>query len=399
MNICYLIRSFSTRGGTENYVYNMSMALAGLGHNVHIVSNTGKGQWDFKNLEDKIHVHQFVLREQAFRGSWRLEKILPLYTWRYMHMARKMLSALTKKYAIDIIEATDWGMDAWGYLPRRKVPVCVRLHGFPAFKENFDRGILKKGLKNYFLWVLFRGHILGADLVTGVSESYAGFVRRAWEIKKKDIQIIPIGIDSNNFHPTGVTRENNAILFAGRLEKPKGIEVLAQAIPLILKEIPNVKFYFAGRDFECTDRRETWSQRLIKNFGNEQVIYLGPLPTHELIRYYQSVTVSIVPSLYEPGGTVALEAMFCGCPVIASRVGGLEEAIKERQTGLLTPAGDARALADALIELLQKPQMRQQLSQKALEYSRKHFEINEIVQQTLDAYSHAIKLFKSRKSH
>jgi glycosyltransferase involved in cell wall biosynthesis len=79
-------------------------------------------------------------------------------------------------------------------------------------------------------------------------------------------------------------------------------------------------------------------------------------------------------------------------------VGGLEEIIKDRQTGLLVPAGDARALADALIELLQNPQMRQQLSEKALESIREQYEINNIVWQTLDAYTHAIKLFKSRKN-
>src|ERR1700693_3095890 len=108
MNICYLVRSLSTRGGTENYVYNMSRALAGLGHNVHIVSSTGKGQWDFKGLEDKIFIHQFDFQDQALAGSWRLEGVFPLYAWRYGHLVKKILPAIVKKHAIDIIEATDW---------------------------------------------------------------------------------------------------------------------------------------------------------------------------------------------------------------------------------------------------------------------------------------------------
>lgn len=94
MNICYIIRSFASRGGTENYVYNMSTGLARLGHNVHIVSLTGKGQWDFKGLENRISIHQFNLKEQFFQGSWRLEKILPIYTWRYLRLIKNILPVL-----------------------------------------------------------------------------------------------------------------------------------------------------------------------------------------------------------------------------------------------------------------------------------------------------------------
>jgi glycosyltransferase involved in cell wall biosynthesis len=230
--------------------------------------------------------------------------------------------------------------------------------------------------------------------VTGVSGSYASFAFKIWEIKDKNVKVIPIGIDPNLFHPADAHREEQVILFAGRLEKPKGIEVLEKAIPLILKEMPNVRFYLAGRDFISNDGNKTWSQHLINKFGKERIIYMGALSTEELIRHYQTVTVSIMPSLYEPGGTVAFEAMFCGCPVIASKVGGLQEIIKDRQTGLLPPGGDERALADALIELLQKPSFCQLLSQNALEYVRKNFEITKIVERTLEAYTDTIKNFK-----
>jgi glycogen synthase len=396
MNICYLIHSFGTQAGTESYVYNMSIALAKLGHTVHIISLTGKDQRDFKGLEDKIFVHQFGLKGASFRGSWRLESIFPLFTWRYGRLIKRILPAIVKDQALDIIEATDWGIDAWDYLPKRQVPVCVRLHGYPGFKDDFDRGTLKKGPKNYFLWPLFRRHILGADLVTGVSKSYADFVRKAWEIKEKDIPIIPIAVNLNVFRPKDISREDRLILFAGRLEKSKGIGILAQAIPLVLKKMPKVRFYFAGEDSKYNDGQQTWSQYLIKNFGKEHIVYLGSLSTHELVRYYQTSTICVMPSLYEPGATVAFEAMACGCPVIASRVGGLEEIIKDRQTGLLAPPGDATALADGLIELLQNNRLRQEISQKALESIRRYFDIDIIAQQTVDAYTNTIKNFKSK---
>ena len=395
MNICYLIRSFSTQAGTESYVYNMSIALAKLGHNVHIVSLTGKGQRDFKGFEDKIFIHQFGFKKYFFIGFLRLESIFPLFEWCYGHLIKKILPAIIKNQAIDIIEATDWGMDAWAYLPKRQVPVCVRLHGYPGFKDEFDRGILKKWPKNYICWTIQRKHILSADLITGVSKSYTDFVRKAWKIKEKDVQIIPIAINLNVFHPNDISREDQLIFFAGRLEKSKGIGILAHAIPLIFKKMPKVKFYFAGQDYKYKDSKQTWSQYLINNFPKGHIVYLGSLSTQELIRYYQTSTVCVVPSLYEPGGTVAFEAMACGCPVIASRVGGLEEVIKDRQTGLLTPPGDATALAEGLMELLQKNQLRQEISQKALESIHKYFDINIIAQQTVDTYINTIKTFKT----
>lgn len=162
--------------------------------------------------------------------------------------------------------------------------------------------------------------------------------------------------------------------------------------------MPKARFYFAGKDCQYNDSQQTWSQYLIKEFGQEHIVYLGSLPTRELVRYYQTSTICVMPSLYEPGATVAFEAMACGCPVIASRVGGLEEVIKDRQTGLLIPPGDAAALADGLIELLQKNQLMQEISQKALELIHKNFDINIIAQQTVDAYANTIRIFETNKS-
>jgi glycosyltransferase involved in cell wall biosynthesis len=86
--------------------------------------------------------------------------------------------------------------------------------------------------------------------------------------------------------------------------------------------------------------------------------------------------------------------MACGCPILATRVGGLADIIKDRKTGLLSPTGDSAALAEDLIELLRNRELRQDLSQNALESIRQNFEINRIRQKTLTAYSNAIDQFR-----
>ncbi len=393
MNICYLIQSFSTQAGTESYIYNISIAMAKMGHKVHIVSLTGNGQWDYKGFENKIYVHQVSLKKDPFRGLWRLEKFFPIFAWRYGILLKKVLPAIIKNQSIDIIEATDWGIDAWRYLPGRQIPICVRLHGYPGFKDEFVTGKLKKMPKNYIYWNILRRQILGADLVTGVSRSYTNFVKEAWDIKEKEISIIPIAVDLNVFYPKENQKENQKILFAGRLETSKGIGVLAKAIPLIINKIPEARFYFAGEDYRCNKSQQTWSQLLKKSFYHEHIIYLGSLSTQKLVEYYQTSTICVIPSLYEPGATVAFEAMACGCPVIASRVGGLEEVIKDRETGILTPPGDAEALAENVIELLQQSELRRKISKKAYALICENYDLNIIAQQIVNTYAAAIKKF------
>ena len=397
MNICYLIRSFSTQAGTESYVCHTAIALAKQGHRVHVVSLTGQERALFKDSNDKIVFHQIDLKINVLVRLLRLERFFPLFVILYGKAITRVLSALIENQAIDIIEATDWGMDAWAYLPERRVPVCVHLHGYPGFKAEFDRNTLKAWPKNYINWMIQRNHILSADLVTGVSKGYVDFVRMAWEIKEKDIKIIPIAIDRSIFHPGERTRKNNAILFVGRLEKTKGIAILGRAISLILKIIPDAIFYFAGVDHECGDKQQTWSRYLISEYGNKHIVYLGSIQTQDLIRYYQTATLCVVPSLYEPGGTVVFEAMACGCPVLASRVGGLEEVIQDRHSGLLVPPGDASALAGGMLELLQDSQLRQEYAQNALESVRNKFDINAIATQTVEAYAEAITTFNDHR--
>ena len=372
----------------------MSMAMAELGHNVHIVSLTGKGRRDFKGFDNRISVHKIELQESRIGSSRQIERLFPLSIWRYVRSIKRILPALVRDHAIDIIEATDWGIDAWAYLTIRQIPVCVRLHGYPGFKAEFESHLLKKWPKNHLKWLLQRRQILNADLVTGVSEAYADFVRQAWEIKGKEIQIIPIAVDLKIFHPADASREDHSILFAGRLEEPKGIATLAQAIPMVLKQFPQARFYFAGTDQLYSNTQITWSQYLIDRFGHENIIYLGSLSTKELVRYYQKSTICVVPSLYEPGATVAFEAMACGCPVLASRAGGLTELIEDRQTGLLTPPGDAASLANGLMELLGNKDWRQELSQKALNSIHQKFHLDTILRRTLAAYTNAIEAFK-----
>jgi glycosyltransferase involved in cell wall biosynthesis len=394
MNICYVTRSFANLGGTESYIINMAKGLAGLGHQVHIVSTTGRSRHDGEDGEPRAAVHEFELSQDAFRGSWRLEKKLPLYLWRYAHAVSDVLSELVPAHSIDLVETTEWAADAYAYLRKRTVPVLVRLHGHPTFKDSFDRGSFKAGLKENLVWRMRRKQLVQCDAVTAVSRSYSELARRMWHVERNDIQVLPIGIDLKLFSPGIDARADQTVVFAGRLEDSKGIGVLAAAIPQVLQRFPQAQFRLLGRDSKRDDGA-LWSDHLSTRFA-DNLSYLGALPMDRVAEEYRRASVCVVPSLYESGGMVALEAMACGCPVIASRIGGLQENIEDGRTGLLATVDDPMELAQAITRVLQDRTLRQSLSANGLAHVRARFALEQVAVRSAAIYSDAIAGFRAR---
>jgi len=395
MNICYVTRSLANRGGTESYILNMATRLTRLGHRVHIVSTTARRRHNGEPLEPSATVHEFKLATDPFRGSWRLEKKLPLYLWRYAHAVSDVLSELVPSESIDLVETTDWAADGYAYLRKRTVPVLVRLHGHSEVENSFERGEFKAGLKASLVWRMRRKQLVHCDAITAVSRSYCELARQMWRVKRDDVQVLPIGIDLDLFSPGDQPRADHLVLFAGGLQDAKGIGVLAAAIPQVLEQFPAAQFRMLGRDFRRGDGR-MWSEYLSACFPSS-LEYLGALPTERLIEQYRLASVCVVPSFYEPGGMVALEAMACGCPVIASRVGGLQENIEDGRTGLLARVGDPVALARSIVRVLQDARLRQSLSSAGIAQVRDRFAIEQSVARSAAVYSGAIAGFKSRR--
>jgi glycosyltransferase involved in cell wall biosynthesis len=168
----------------------------------------------------------------------------------------------------------------------------------------------------------------------------------------------PALVRHGNFHHDGgdeCARELLALpdpptaVFAGRLAPEKGADVLVQALPDVLRAVPDARVEIAGQG---PQRKEL--TRLVADLGvNDRVALLGHLPRSEVERRFNSAWVQAVPSRWEePFGNVVTEAMMRGTAVVASRLGGPAEIVRDGETGLLVPPGDAGALANALVRLL-----------------------------------------------
>lgn len=203
--------------------------------------------------------------------------------------------------------------------------------------------------------------IVTADLVIVNSNAvFHELVSRGLPINQ--IETIPNGVDLQAFHPTPDLPINTGhILFVGRLVPQKGIDVLLQAFSIALQKYPNNSLVIVG-DGEL----ELYLKRIVRNIGiPHKVSFVKWQSGSTLVRFYQKAKIVVVPSLYEPFGIVALEAMACGKPVIASKTGGLMEIIEDGINGFLIKPGDHLQLAKRIAYLLQYPEMRHQIGKNA----------------------------------
>ena len=204
----------------------------------------------------------------------------------------------------------------------------------------------------------------------------------------RKISIIPPGVDLTLFHPhspkdaklrIGVKPCDNMILFVGRIEPLKGVDTLIRAMAVLRENCTRDRcphdLVIIGGDPQASPESMNAEmarlQALCKELGLEDmVLFLGKRGQDTLPYYYSAAEVLVMPSHYESFGLVALEAMACGTPVIASRVGGLQHTVDDGVTGFLVPPGDENALAEKLRLVLSDGKLRRRMGANARKKAR-----------------------------
>jgi D-inositol-3-phosphate glycosyltransferase len=186
------------------------------------------------------------------------------------------------------------------------------------------------------------------------------------------IEIIPCGVDLERFRPLdraaarsmlGLSGER-IILFVGRIEPLKGVDILLRAFAM-LEDQSSVRLAIVGGD-GGKDKEVGKLRALARELGvGQRVTFLGSLDHSLLPQVYAAADVCVVPSYYESFGLVALEAMACGRPVIASRVGGLQSTVRDGETGFLIPWHCPEPFAEHLELLLRNERLREQFGRAA----------------------------------
>lgn len=366
MHICFLSWDYPSAvsgGGVGNQVHLLGRTLVAAGHRVTVVARSA-GQAPGVYYDSGIFVHRVNLGNLHWYAHriplLRSAATLSLRELEYAWAGARTLSFIHSKHPIDIVEGTEIG--ALGALALVRIPLLIRLHGEEYTFRKYTPGLdLSQSLKlaRSFQRLAMRK----ARLLISPSRAHAREISNELQGRHPSIEVIPNWIHYDTVPPCGVADGSRfVVLFAGRLERGKGVLVLLEAAGLAVRKCPEAWFVLAGSSHPTLSRDELNSaiDRLsLRNHVN--------LPGHvewsALQTWYQRSDVFVLPSYYETFGVAALEAMAHGLPVIAAGAGALQEVVVDGETGLLVPPGDSAALARALMTLREKPYLRRKMGE------------------------------------
>jgi len=297
----------------------------------------------------------------------------------------------------DVVHAHTWYVGLAGVLigALADVPLVVTMHSIEPLRPwKVDQLGAGYALSTW----AERIAVERADRIIAVSAQMRADVLGHFQVDPERVVVVHNGVDADRFRRTdrrdALARHGigpRYVLFVGRVSEQKGIFPLLEAaaslpdgVELVLcASSPDTPELAARLSAAVADQpRVRWIDEMV--------------PVDELVQLYSHAAVFVCPSIYEPFGLINLEAMACGTPVVASRVGGIPEVVVDGETGWLVPPGDPAALAGALRTALADPRRAAQLGEAGRRRVETHFSWNRIADQTLAVYRDAIQARASR---
>ena len=290
--------------------------------------------------------------------------------------------------AYDLLHAHYWlsGVAARSLRVAWGTPFALMFHTLGQMKNRIAQTAAER---ESALRLSVETELLGeADRVIAATLAELAQLQWLYRADVSKVTVIPPGVDVHHFYPLpmaeaktriGVNPDHQLLLFVGRIEPLKGVETLLRAMALLLGRgvCDSEKICLSiigGKPDENGAAKNAEMERLkalrVELGLADMVTFLGAQDQDALPDYYAAAEAVIMPSYYESFGMVALEAMACGTPVIASEVGGLAFLIRDGETGFHVPDRDPEALAARICEILTNPDLRREMGLKAAEYAR-----------------------------
>jgi glycosyltransferase involved in cell wall biosynthesis len=275
--------------------------------------------------------------------------------------------------------------------------IKIVLHMHCEWLSQLDKKIIAKRLNQ-------------VDLIIGCSNYITDKIKDRFPQFANKCQTVFNGVDIDNFIPNKISTEkldNLNLLFVGRISPEKGLHILLDAFKLVIKEYPQVLLKIVGpnkptpTEFIATlsdeptvaDLATFTPEKYYSHLQNKlspqiakQISFVGSIKHSQLVNLYQQADILINPSLSESFGMSLIEAMATGVPVIASKVGGMTGIVEVGKTGLLFKSGDAKALAEAIMLLLQNQQLRLSMGEASRQRVLNYFSWDKVTESLLVNY-------------
>lgn len=227
------------------------------------------------------------------------------------------------------------------------------------------------------------------DKIVANSYSVKEFTILYEGLNPSNFTVVHNGIDSKRFSSNlinrktkkpelGIENSTPTLVIVGRFTTQKGHRHLIEALPAVVEKFPKLKLLIVGDDspFDVSTKEETF--HLVDTLGlMEKVVFLGE--RKDVPEILCAADIFVLPSLWEGFGLVIAEAMAAGIPVIASKIDGIPEVVKDGVTGILVPPKNPDALSNAIIHLLNKPNKAKAMGQAGKERVERYFTVDEMV--------------------
>ncbi len=297
--------------------------------------------------------------------------------------------ALAEERSYDLVHGHDWLVAHAGatLAERVGVPYLTTVHATEHGRhQGWVQDEPQAHIHSVERWMAKR-----ADGVIVCSHYMRGHVADIFDIEEDRVAVIPNGIDPRDMRPVGdldaLRREfaqpqERLVVLVGRLVYEKGFQLALDALPGVIERVGNVRFLVAGSGTHEQELKEQAERLGLLEHG----AFLGWIGDDALHSLYRIADLCVVPSIYEPFGFVALEAMASGCPCIVADTGGLREVVPAgERVGLRFNGGDAAHLGVMIERLLTDAQLRERLVAEASEHVLS-FDWSDVARRTRGVY-------------
>jgi len=388
LNICMCERTSPKYGigGIATVTHELSKQLVLLGHNVHVLCSA-KSEFAIKQMPDQEDVDGVIYH--YIKHSFRKPK--PLYNISYNIGVIRELRRLHKEYDFDIFNVHTGLYGNLYPLIRHelKIPFVLTLHSVLREEALVNLNIVIRRHSIYETWFAFNLYLMSyiekylvhkANLIISNSNYVSALLKDMYG-GVENIKTIYHGV-SDRFFRCVIEKDETQLLYAGRLDPRKGVLVLLKAFKTVLGKYDGVKLVICG---DGPDRLRLESFVKSNNMA-KSVEFLGRVPYEKVPEIFNEASIFIFPTLYEPFGLVAVEAMATELPVIASNVGALPEIVDDK-CGILVPPKDDKQLAEAIELLIDDEKLRTEMGKYGRQKVKNMFSWKKNAEQTLNAYN------------
>ncbi|MEA1962347.1 MAG: glycosyltransferase family 4 protein [Bacillota bacterium] len=377
-------------GGLGQHVYDLSRFLVAEGIAVHIISPCVKDAPDHE-MENGVAIHR-VGRPNTEGDNFK--------SWTFMFNSEAIREAIrlsSELGGFDVIHAHDWLVAYAGRAVAKifEIPLVSTIH---ATEHGRNLGLHNRTQRE--INEIEKNLALEADTVICCSQYMQKEICSLFDVKQNIVTIIPNGVDPQQFLqlPSKPLIEfdpgEKAVFFIGRLVPEKGVWQLISCFPKVLERVPEARLYIGGRGPQLNILQELANELGI----SDEVVFTGFLKPHQRNYVYKNASVAVFPSLYEPFGIVALEAMATKTPVIVGNVGGLSEIVQNEVDGLKVAPGNEKELSNAIISTLTDGDLANRLVENAYQEVKSVYNWEHIAASTIRVYETVIAMDKTHRN-